>query len=325
MPQILHFDNLRYAFLKATRGKQEKEAVKAFREHLDERLEDIRMQLSDASFKFDHYHFFTIYDPKKRTICAAPFPTRVVFHALMNVCEPVFERYQLYDSYACRKGKGTYKALYRTMTFAKRYSWFVKLDVKKFFDSINHDVLKQSLSRLFKDPLLLRIFSDIIDSHCSSPGKGLPMGNLTSQHLANHYMAMADHYAKEQLDVRAMVRYMDDVLFFGNNKEDLKVLAVKYAGFMKEKLKMQLHPLEMNRTADGVPYLGYVVYKDKLRLNQRSRKRFRQKVADLDEAWTSGRMNEHECAVRMKSVLSFVQKADVRGLCEKIFSKKGCI
>ncbi len=325
MPRILHFDNLCNAFLKAARGKQEKETVKAFREHLDERLEEIRMQLSDASFKFDHYHFFTIYDPKKRLICAAPFPARVVFHALMNVCEPVLERWQIHDSYACRKGKGTYKALERARFYAGKYQWFVKLDVRKFFDSINHEVLKQSLARLFKDSLLLRIFCDIIDSHCSSHGQGLPMGNLTSQYFANHYMAMADHYAKEQLGAKAMVRYMDDILFFHDDKEELKRLATEYMAFLSGVLKLQLHPQVMNRTVCGVPYLGYVVYKDKLRLNQRSRKRFRQKVSELDEAWLTGRMAERECTDRMQSALAFVQKADTRGLRENVYLRKGCI
>lgn len=325
MPQILRFDNLRYAFLKAARGKQDKASVKAFRENLDERLEEIRTQLSEGSFKFDHYHFFTIYDPKKRLICAAPFPTRVVFHALMNVCEPVLERWQIYDSYACRRGKGTYKALERTKDYAGKYRWFVKLDVRKFFDSIDHDVLKRSLSRLFKEPLLLRIFCDIIDSHSSLPGRGLPMGNLTSQHFANHYMALADHYAKEQLGAKAMVRYMDDILFFHDDRDELKTLAEKYVTFLSEQMKLELHPMVLNRTIYGVPYLGYVVYKEKLRLNQRSRRRFRQKVSDLDEARVTGCMEERECVERMQSALAFIQKADTLGLRDKVFMENGHI
>lgn len=320
MPQILHFDNLRNAFLKAARGKTEKETVKDFRHSLDERLEEIAKKLSDASFEFDHYHFFTIYDPKKRLICAAPFPARVVFHALMNVCEPVFERWQIYDSYACRKGKGTYKAIERAKFYAGKYQWFVKLDVKKFFDSINHDVLKQSLSRLFKEPLLLRILADIVDSHGSSSGQGLPMGNLTSQFFANHYMAMADHYAKEHLKVCAMVRYMDDVLFFHNDKEELKMLATEFETFLSEALRLQLHPSVLNRTAMGIPYLGYVIYKNRIRLNQRSRKRFKRKVAELDEAWQTGRMDEHECVERMQAAIAFIHKADARNFCKKLFA-----
>lgn len=321
MHQVLRFDNLCHAFLKTARGKQEKASVIQFRENLEERLEEIKTQLSEGSFKFDHYHFFTIYDPKKRLICAAPFPTRVVFHALMNVCEPVLERWQIHDSYACRKGKGTYKALERTKYYAGKYRWFIKLDVRKFFDSINHDVLKQSLSLLFKDPLLLRIFCDIIDSHSSLPGKGLPMGNLTSQHFANHYMALADHYAKERLGVKAMVRYMDDVLFFHDDKDTLKELAFEYMFFISDRLKLELHPVVMNRTIYGVPYLGYVVYKDKLRLNQRSRKRFRQKVLELDEAWVTGSMEERECVEKMQSALAFVEKADIRGMRQFSFKK----
>lgn len=320
MPRILHFDNLRNAFLKAMRGKQEKETVKAFRNSLDKSLDEIGRQLADASFEFGHYHFFTIYDPKKRLICAAPFSARVAFHALMNVCEPLFERWQVYDSYACRKGKGTYKALERAMAYARTYRWFIKLDVTKFFDSIDHEVLKNSLARLFKDPILLRIFSDIIDSHHASPGRGLPMGNLTSQFFANHYMAMADHYAKEQLGARAMVRYMDDILFFANDKEELRLLAADYVRFLSDRLKLKMHPSVMNRTVYGVPYLGYVVYGDRLRLNGRSRKRFRKRIRELDMAWNEGATDEQKCSERMQSALAFVKKADTRRLCEKLFS-----
>ncbi len=321
MPRVLHFDNLRLAFLKASRGKQEKVAVKAFREQLDERLEEMERKLSEASFEFDHYHFFTIYDPKKRQICAAPFPTRVVFHALMNVCEPIFERWQIYDSYACRKGKGTYKALERAKRYAGEYRWFAKLDVRSFFDSIHHDILKKQLAGLFKDPLLLRIFADIIDSHHALVGCGLPMGNLTSQYFANHYMAIADHYAKEQLRVKAMVRYMDDILFFANEREVLKVWIGKFTHFLSEELKLRLHPVILNRTDCGIPYLGYVVYKERLRLNHRSIKRFKRKVADLELAWETGFVDELKCADCMQSALAFVCKADSVGLRASCFSK----
>lgn len=320
MPRILHFDNLRHAFLKASRGKQEKEAVKAFRAHLDERLEEMERNLAEASFEFNHYHFFTIYDPKKRRICAAHFPTRVVFHALMNVCEPIFERWQIYDSYACRKGKGTYKALERAKRYAGEYRWFAKLDVRSFFDSIHHDILKKQLAGLFKDPLLLRIFADIIDSHHAFAGRGLPMGNLTSQYFANHYMAIADHYAKEQLGVRAMVRYMDDILFFAHEREVLKAWIEKFTCFLSEELNLRIHPVILNRTYCGIPYLGYVVYKDRLRLNHRSIKRFKRKVADLELSWEAGFANELKCVDRMQSALAFVCKADSAGLRAKLFN-----
>lgn len=311
MPQILHSDNLREAFLLASKGKKSKHSVIDFREHLEERLDDISLRLAEGTYDFSRYHRFTIFDPKKRVICAAPFETRVVLHALMNICEPVFERYQLYDSYACRKGKGLYKALERVQRFCREYKWFVKLDVCKFFDTINHDVLLASVCRLFKDKVLLGHMQNIIASYEVSEGRGLPMGNLTSQFFANHYMAMADHYAKKIIGVGGIVRYMDDVLMFDNDKNALLGKVKQYEAFVSDALKLSFHPIILNRTASGVPFCGYVAYPYKLRLNERSARRFCHKINSLTNAWLLNVIGEDICVERTQALYSFVDKADV--------------
>ena len=320
MPEIIRFDTLCEAFLRASKGKQDKAAVKHFREHLDERIEMISRQLSEGSFSFSRYHFFTIYDPKKRTICAAPFDARVVFHAVVKVCDPVFERYQVYDSYACRRGKGTYKALERAMLFSRRYSWFAKLDVRKFFDSVDHEVLLQALARLFKDRELLHVLAQIVHSYSASPGKGLPMGNLTSQYFANHYMALADHYVKDQLKVKGMVRYMDDILMFDDDKERLLCIVEEYTKMLRDVLRLELHPTIVNKTHFGIPFLGYVVHPYKLRLNERSLTRFVKKTEQFESLWSEGDMDEEECRVRMQCMLAFADKADVKALRSRLFA-----
>lgn len=319
MDEIIRFDTLCEAFLRASRGKRDKAAVKHFREHMDERLAEMSRRLADGSFPFSHYHFFTIYDPKMRTICAAPFEARVAFHAIVKVCDPVFERYQVYDSYACRRGKGTYKALERAQTFTRRYRWFAKLDVCKFFDSIDHEVLLAQLARLFKDNGLLSLLAQIVHSYSSSPGKGLPMGNLTSQYFANHYLAMADHYAKEQLGVRGMVRYMDDILLFDDDKERLFGIIERYKRLLDSILRLKLHQSVVNKTHFGVPFLGYVVHPYKLRLNERSSARIARRAAEFECAWRDGCMAEEECRMRMQCMLAFADKADVRALRSRLF------
>lgn len=320
MPLILHSDNLREAFLLASKGKKHKHAVIDFREHLDDRLDGIGVRLADATYDFSRYHRFTIYDPKKRIICAAPFETRVVLHALMNVCEPIFERYQLYDSYACRKGKGLYSALERTRLFCRKYRWFVKLDVRKFFDTISHEVLLSSVCRLFKDKVLLTHFQNIIASYHVADGCGLPMGNLTSQFLANHYMAIADHYAKECVGICDMVRYMDDILLFDDDREMLLAKARRYMAFVNETLRLDFHPIQLNQTGYGIPFCGYVVYAYKLRLNERSKRRFSHKVKLLDEVWRMGHFAEKECVQRTQAIYSFVNKADATAYKKRIHS-----
>ena len=311
MERIASLENLHEAFLRASRGKSGKKSVVVFREHLDDNLLAIQQQLLNGRYEVGNYHFFTIHDPKKRTICAASFPDRVVFHALMRICHPVFDNYQIFDSYASRQGKGTYKAIERAQQFCRRYQWFAKLDVCKYFDSIHHDVLRQQLCRLFKDSQLLFMFDRILASYSVSEKRGLPIGNLTSQYFANHYLALADHYAKEQLHVGAMVRYMDDILLFSNSLYELKHQINHLSRYVKDSLRLDLHIPIVNRTTFGVPFLGYTVRGTHLRLCLRSRRRFVSKMRGLSRMVNDGSISELEFTTRATCLFAFIEKAEI--------------
>ena len=321
MPRIAETENLREAFLRAARGKTGKREILEFRDRLDDNLEQIRNRLLDGTYQFGDYHFFTIYDPKKRIICAAPFRHRVVFHAMMRICHPVFDDFQIYDSYASRIGKGTYKALERTQYFCKKYRWFAKLDVCKYFDSIDHGVMLWMLSRLFKDKQLLLYFQELLDSYETSPSCGLPIGNLTSQYFANHYLSLADHFAKEELRMPAMVRYMDDMLFFSNDVSQMKDDLRKLSDWIAEHLHLTLHPIIINKVQFGIPFLGYVVYADGMRLNHRSIKRFWHKISDVDKYYWLNMMPEKEIASRGSCLFAFVEKAHADALKRKLYDE----
>lgn len=270
-------DNLRLAFWKARKAKEGKMEVVAYRKSLDENLIALRNELLSGKVQVGQYHYFTIYDPKERKICAATFRERVLHHALMNVCHANFEKYQIYDSYASRLGKGTYAALERTSVFQKQYKWFLKLDVRKYFDSIDHAILKSMLTKRFKDKLLLQIFFQIIDSYQTLEGKGLPIGNLTSQYFANHYLALADHHIKEKLQASAYVRYMDDMVIWSNDKNMLLKIGNEFQSFIESELSLSLKPFCLNSTDKGLPFLGYLLYPDNILLNRQSKKRFKSK------------------------------------------------
>lgn len=312
MTRIADMDNLREAFLLAVRGKACKAEVIRFRSYLDEELHSIHEQLLDGSYRFSDYRRFMVYDPKQRIICATPFRERVTFHAMMRVCHPIFENFQISGSFASRPGLGTYKALEKAQAYSRRYSWFLKMDVRKFFASIDHECLKVMLERLFKDRLLLAYFEMLIDGYEVERNRGLPIGNLTSQYFANHYLAVADHYAKEHLRVGPLVRYMDDMVFWGNDPQELQQQANAYAIFLKDELRMQLHPFCMNQTRMGMPFLGYVVYPHELRLNQRSRHRYRQRTKQFAYLTSQGLMSEQEANTRIQCALAFITKANSR-------------
>lgn len=193
--KIANMDNLSLAFYKAKKGKAYKDEIIAYAQRLQGNLLDLRQQLFWADVDVGNYSYFTVYDPKKRLICAAPFGQRVMHHALMNICHPFFEKVQIFHSYASRVAKGTYAALDQARSYHNHYKWFLKLDYRKYFDNLDHFILKQQLRALFKDPVLLKIFYRIIDSYCTTENKGVPIGNLTSQYFANHYLANMDHFA----------------------------------------------------------------------------------------------------------------------------------
>ena len=313
MERIASFSNLQEAFLRAARGRASESKVVKFRANLDERLQEMSAKLLDGTYKFGNYGFFYVFDPKKRLICAANFADRVAFHAIIRICHPIFDGFQIFDSYGSRRGKGTYKALDRACVFARRYTWFAKLDVCRYFDSIHHDTLLMQLGRMFKDPLLMRYFGDIINSYASRPGCGLPIGNLTSQYFANHYLTYADRYLKEDLKMPAIVRYMDDTLVFANQKDTLLQVSDLYKCFLADNLGLEIHQPVINRTCFGVPFLGYVVYGGMMRLNQRSRRRFRCKMSLLRNALEHNEISQKNYDLRSSCLEAFVKKADTEG------------
>ena len=307
-------ENLREAFLLVVRGKQLKHECLCFRHHMDEEIAQLHRQLLDGSYRMGDYRRFKVFDPKERTICAVPFRDRLVMHAMMRVCHNLFESYQMDLIYASRRGRGTYKAIEQARRYSGQYEWFLKLDVCKFFDSISHDCLKQQLRRLVKDRLLLAYWDMIIDSYKTTPGCGLPIGNLTSQYWANHYLAVADHWVKERLHAGPMVRYMDDVVMWGSCKTELSTQAKAYTAFVAQELRLQLHVPVMNRTRMGMPFLGYVVRPCGLSLTQRSRHRYRHKIKRLAVMTEEGIVSQEHCLLSVQSMRAFINKANRYGL-----------
>ena len=308
--RIADADNLRLAFWKASRGKRAKPEVLRFRENLNGELCTIREQLLGGCFPWGPYRTFVIRDPKERTICAAPFRDRVAQHAIMNVAEPVFESYQIYDSYACRPGKGLDGAITRAVRFSRAGDWYLKLDVRKYFNSIDHEVLKSLLQRRFKDHRLMSVFDGVIDSYATEPGQGLPIGNLTSQFFANHYLGVLDHYIKETLRCRRYVRYMDDLVVWSDRREPLCRVREDVAQFLKEHLHLDLRPACLNACSRGMTFLGYRVFPGHLRLARRSRDRFIQKLSQYQENYQEGVWDEETAARHVQPLLAFVCRCE---------------
>lgn len=309
--------------MRASKGKRCKQTVIDFEENLESRLGEIRAQLEKGTFATWNYHFFYVNDPKRRLICAAPFPMRVALHAVMRICHPVFDNYQIAQSYASRKGLGQYKALEKAMVYCRHFKWFAKLDVVKFFDSIDHQILIMQLKMLFKDARLLDMFDKLINAYHTVEGKDLPIGNLTSQYFANHYLSLADHYVKNKMRCKAYLRYMDDMLLFGDNKDILMQQVNEFSEYISETLNLALHEPVVNKTYAGAPFLGYVINNKSLRLSQRSRKRFKRKMAVLHKLLVENAIDEKKYAERALCLQALVSKADTLSFRFKLSRIKG--
>lgn len=272
----------------------------------------LRRQILSGEIEAGNYRFFKIFEPKERQICASAFSEQVLHHALINICHPYFERAQIFDSYASRIGKGTYAATGRAQSFSRANKWYLKLDVRKFFGSVHHRVLKMQLDRLFKEDRLLAIFGKIIDSYESSPERGLPIGNLTSQYFANHYLAGLDHTIRERWRIRGYVRYMDDMVLWHKDKTALIDLRDEIRNFIEIKLRCELKPETLNRTALGISFLGYRIFPQYMHLTQQSKIRFIHKFRILEDKYDTGEWSESACQRHALPLFAFVCKADTK-------------
>lgn len=320
---VADMDNLRLAFWNARKGKNYSSEVQRYRADLSVNLTRLRDEILQNRIQVGQYRYFKIFDPKERQICAAAFEEQVLHHALMNICHPYFERAQIHDSYACRKGKGTYAALHRAQHFAKQYRFFLKLDVRKFFDSIHHDILKNQLHRLLKDHHVLTIFYQIIDSYQADPQGapcGLPIGNLTSQYFANHYLSALDHLIKENLGLKGYVRYMDDMILWHADKEVLKYVYLRINEFVENRLLCHLKPPLLNYSSCGLPFLGYLIFPHHIRLSQRSKIRFIRKYKTLQRRYDTGEWSEAECQRHALPLFAFVRHADTKSFTKRILN-----
>ncbi len=324
--KIAEPDNLRLAFSKAVKGKQDRPEVMQFRANFESNIMALRQEILDQRVNLGDYRFFHVHDPKKRLICAACFRERVLHHAIMNVCEQTLDAYAVFDSYACRKGKGGRKAISRAEMFLGRFPWYLKLDIAKYFNSIDHEILMRQLERRFKDRDLLALFQRILNTYSTQPGKGVPIGNLISQHMANFYLGCFDHWIKEIRRIRGYVRYMDDFVLWGAEKKALKEELRRIERWLKENLDLKLNrKIQLNRCARGMPFLGYRVYPGSVRLATASRKRFVRKFRKYENAFLKGEWSEETLSRHMTPLVEFTRGAKSAGFRRNVMTRFGRI
>ena len=322
--KICTFENLLLAFQKACKGKRNRPDVAWFNFNLEQELFNLLDELISLRYQPGLYRSFNIYERKPRIISVAPFRDRVVHHALMNVLEPIIDRLLVNSTFACRKGKGVHMAVDFYQRQSRRFAYVLKMDVQKYFPSINQDILKGQLVSIIKDNKVLLILNRIIDG-CNTlecAGRGLPIGNLTSQILANLYLNDIDHWMMVQQDF-AYIRYVGDLFVLGNSKAHLwrvkKELDQKLA-----ELKLQLHSHKSHifLTREKVDVLGYKVTRNKRWLRNENGFRMARKLKSMSQQYADGRIGLQNVNSSVASWVGHAQHAETLGLRGSMLNKE---
>ena len=305
--------NVVLAFANTARGRRETEELRAFTADFDRRIGALVESLAAGTWAPSGYRRFVVHDPKERTIHAAPFADRVAHHALMNVAGPWLERGAFFHSYACRKGKGNLAAVRHAAAQTRHHRYFLKLDVRKYFDSVDHGVLADLLRRQFKDGGFLDLMRRLIDSYHETPGRGLPIGTLVSQYLAKFYLDGLDRWVSGHLKCGSYVRYMDDMVLWHDDAERLASWDGEIARRLGESRGLTLKAHSGPRpTREGVAFLGYRITPQGICLSRMARHRFRSRLGACESAYEAGELTSTGLQRRVDALLAFIQVARCR-------------
>lgn len=281
--KICELDNIYLAYTKAKKGKGKSFGVRQFEMNLDHNIKIIQKELIAETYKTSEYDVFTIFDPKEREIYRLPFKDRVVHHAIMNILENLWTSTLITHTYSCIKGRGIHgvlKHIKRDLKNTEQTKYCLKMDIRKFYPSIDHAVLKQIVRKKIKDDQLLNLLDGIIDS-----AKGVPIGNYLSQFLANLYLSYFDHWLKEDRQVKYYYRYADDMVILGESKEILHALLFEIKTYLTNRLNLelkdnyQIFPVESR----GIDFVGYVFFHTHILLRKTIKKNFCRRVSKLNK------------------------------------------
>jgi len=307
--QLATRENVLTAVWKGTRGRTTQPAVVALLARLDDTVDELQSGLVTGKLRLGPYSVFEVRDTKRREIHAPGLRDRILHHALMNVLGPVLEQGAMPHSYACREGRGQHRALHQARHWTRRTDWYVKVDVRRYFDTLDHHLLRMRLAGRFRERRVLALFDQVLDSYAVVPGKGLPIGALTSQYLANFFLDGVDSRLLATGLCQRYLRYMDDLVIWQRRENAREVHECVLEALATLQLGAK-HGGESNRCRRGVPMLGFVVYPDRIRLNRMARRRFRSRYGFLCKALAAGRAGEHEFLSRAQALVAHASIGD---------------
>jgi RNA-directed DNA polymerase len=322
-PKLCSYKNLELAFRKASKGKSKKFYVVEFQKDLCKNLLELKRELEMETYRPHPLTKFTIRDPKTRLIRKSIFKDRVIHHAIVNILEPIYEPRFIIDNYANRIGKGTIAAIQRFDKFKKEVTrngkliknpidnnmvrgYILKADIKKFFDSVNQSKLIEILRRKVKDEKIIWLITKILKNF-DDKIKGMPLGNMTSQFLANLYLNDLDYFVKHRLKMKYYIRYVDDFVIFHEDKKILEDCKNKIQKYLMN-LKIELHPNKSKifPLYKGVDFLGFKIFYYYKRARKRNVNNFKRRLEKLEKAYLVGDISKSKFIASVEGWFAYV-------------------
>lgn len=334
--------NIFQAYEKAKKGKSKKPSVLKFENNLDENLRQLQKELIDIIYNPSSLKRFIVRDPKTRTIHASAFRDRIVHHALLNVIGPIFEKSFIQDSYASQLNKGTHPAIERFTSFMRKAScngrkvrsgggrsansvtgYVLKSDIKHYFDSVDHEILLNIIKRKIKDENTIWLIKQILNNFENfKKGKGMPLGNYTSQFFANVYLNELDYFVKHYLKAKYYIRYVDDFVILHKSKKRLEYYRERISKFINL-LKLELHPDKSSiiPLKSGVTFLGYRIFYYHKLLRKRNLRSFQRKFDKMLETYKEDKVSKEKLIIQLQGWFGYAKWANTYNLRKNILDR----
>jgi len=302
----LSLSNLWRSWFAFRRGKKSTQELERFNYYLEENLYSLHQDLKDGTYKHQPYKKFIAVDNKRREILVANIRDRVVHRLMYQYLVDIYDQTFIFDVWSCRKEKGLTGAIERTQDFLNKYPRFFvwRADVKKFFDNINHQRLLDIISLRVSDEKAINLLKEIIKTHvqAGSEGKGIPIGNLTSQIFANIYLNELDRFIKHSIKPRAYIRYGDDFIIISEKVEKLKEIREATVSFLEENLLLKINSESdiIVKAKWGLKFLGVKIYPKGRRLNDRNLQRIHDRISLKNISSYAGLLKKHSNARKIK-------------------------
>lgn len=329
--KLISYENLFHAYIQARKHKTKKQYVIDFEKNLNKNLENLAFELTNKTYKPKPLETFIIRDPKTRKISKSDFKDRVVHHALFQIIEPSFEKIFIHDSYANRTNKGTIKALERFEHFKRKISknntkncFVLKADIRHYFDTVNHEILNRIIRKQIKDENIISLINVILENHNTpTKGKGMPLGNLTSQFFANVYLNELDQFVKHKIKAKYYIRYVDDFVIFDTNPTLLQKYKTIINEFLKEKLDLELHPEKSKviHIRRGICFLGLRIYSHHKLLKKSNVRKFKHKIQQISKDYDNKKVDYDSVYDYLEGWMEYSKQANIHKLRKKLLKE----